>query len=190
MMGLQKIKNGKILYDNQELNSRKMYQNIAYMPQEGGLYSDLTGKDNVKFFAKLEKVSLSNLQIKELFIQFDLQAAMNKKVSAYSSGMRKKLGLMITILGDSEYFFLDEPTVGIDPVQKQEFWKKLKRLRANGKTIIVTTHVMDEASRCDHLIFLRDGQIIANDSKANILKMVDAQDLNEAFIKLAKENYE
>ncbi len=185
IMGLQKVSAGKILYNGQELNDKKMYRDISYMPQEGGIYGDLTGKENVKFFAKLAKVNISNQEIIELFNEFDLINAVNKKVNQYSGGMKKKLGLMITLLGKSEYYFLDEPTVGIDPVQKEEFWKKLENLREQGKTIIVTTHVMDEASRCDQLVFLRDGKIIANETQENILKMVDASNLNEAFIKLA-----
>ncbi len=185
IMGLQKVSSGEILYDNQLLDDKKMYRKIAYMPQEGGIYEDLTGKENVKFFAKLEKVKISSDEIIQLFKEFDLSDALNKKVNNYSGGMKKKLGLMITLLGDSQYYFLDEPTVGIDPVQKEEFWKKLESLKATGKTIIVTTHVMDEASRCDQLVFLRNHKIIANETQKNILKMVDANNLNEAFIKLA-----
>ncbi len=190
MMGLQKVNKGQVLYDGQALTNKKMYQKIAYMPQEGGLYGDLTGKENVSFFANLAKVKITNEEIKNLFSEFELGDSINKKVDEYSAGMKKKLGLMITLLGNSEYFFLDEPTVGIDPVQKEEFWKKLVKLRSEGKTIIVTTHVMDEATRCDRLIFIRDGQIIASDAKENILKMVNAKNLNEAFIKFAERNYD
>ncbi len=186
MMGLQAIDEGQIYFSGKELKKQKMYRDIAYMPQEGGVYGDLTGKENIKFFAKLAKVKLSNQEIKQLFSEFDLSDAINKKVNQYSGGMKKKLSLMISLIGNSKYFFLDEPTVGIDPVQKEEFWQKLVNLRSDGKTIIVTTHVMDEASRCDCLIFIRNGQIIANDNQENILKQVEANDLNEAFIKLAK----
>ncbi len=188
MMGLQNIDKGQIYFAGEELKKQKMYQDIAYMPQEGGVYGDLTGKENVKFFAKLAKVKLKNQEIKQLFNEFSLEDAIDKKVNQYSGGMKKKLGLMISLIGESKYFFLDEPTVGIDPVQKEEFWQKLMKLRNTGKTIIVTTHVMDEASRCDCLIFIRNGQIIANDNQDNILKQVGAKDLNEAFIKLAKGN--
>ncbi len=186
MMGLQELDSGRIFYDQNELKRQKMYREIAYMPQEGGVYGDLTGKENIKFFAKLANVKLSNQEIIQLFKDFSLADAINKKVNQYSGGMKKKLSLMISLVGESKYFFLDEPTVGIDPVQKEEFWQKLTKLRNEGKTIIVTTHVMDEASRCDSLIFIRNGQIIANDKQEEILKQVNAKDLNEAFIKLAK----
>ncbi len=186
MMGLQELDSGRIFYDQNELKRQKMYREIAYMPQEGGVYGDLTGKENIKFFAKLANVKLSNQEIIQLFKDFSLADAINKKVNQYSGGMKKKLSLMISLIGESKYFFLDEPTVGIDPVQKEEFWQKLTKLRNEGKTIIVTTHVMDEASRCDSLIFIRNGQIIANDKQEEILKQVNAKDLNEAFIKLAK----
>ncbi len=186
MMGLQNIDKGQIYFSTKELKKQKMYRDIAYMPQEGGVYGDLSGKENIKFFAKLAKVKLSNSQIKDLFDEFSLTDAIDKKVNQYSGGMKKKLSLMISLIGESQYFFLDEPTVGIDPVQKEEFWQKLLKLRSEGKTIIVTTHVMDEASRCDSLIFIRNGEIIANDNKENILTKVGANDLNEAFIKLAR----
>lgn len=190
IMGLQKITLGNIYFDNKELTSKNMYDDISYMPQEGGLYEDLTGVDNLNFFSRLNKIKLTDKQIEENFNEFDLLYAKDRKVSAYSGGMKRKLGLMISLLTNGKYFFLDEPTVGIDPVQKEEFWKKLYKLKDSGKTIIVTTHIIDEAARCDRLIFIRDGKIIADDAKENILKLVNTNDLNEAFIKLAGGNYE
>lgn len=189
MLGLQKYE-GTILYEGIELTNKKMYANISYMPQEDGLYEYLTGYENFIFFMKLNKQLFKTDDVNALFADFDLLYAVNKKVAEYSGGMKKKLSLMIALSKPSKYIYLDEPTVGIDPVQKEEFWHKLKKIACEGnKTIIVTTHVMDEASRCDKIVFVREGRVIANDTEEKILKELAVDNLNEAFIKLVKGGF-
>ncbi len=187
MLGLLEVKNGDILYDGQAITNKKFYQDVSFMPQEEGLYLSLTGKQNLKFFASLKNITLSDNEIKQLFDEYALTNNEDKQVANYSGGMKKKLGLMIAFLGESKYIFLDEPTVGIDPVQKEEFWNRIKKANQQpGKTIVVTTHVMEEATRCDSLIFLRDGKVLVADLQANILSKLGVDDLNEAFINLTK----
>ncbi|MGL4589022.1 MAG: ABC transporter ATP-binding protein [Mycoplasmatales bacterium] len=185
IMGIQKYSNGQIILDGEQITNKSFYSKVSFMPQEDGLYEYLTGIQNFKFFLHLNKQKMTNSEIEQLFTEFDLTNALHKKVENYSGGMKKKLSLMITLAKPAKYFFLDEPTVGIDPVQKEEFWKKLYKIaNESDKTIIVTTHVMDEASKCDEIIFIRDGQVIANDTQAHILETMKVNDLNEAFIKL------
>lgn len=183
-LGLLPIQNGEVTFNGQNLKTINDYERIAVMPQGGGLYDYLTGVQNFKFFANLKKVEYSKSEIEKLFTEYDLANSINKKVSDYSGGMRTKLSLMIALIGDSDYYFLDEPTVGIDPVQKQEFWLKINQLKNANKTVIVTTHVMDEASRCDQLCLLHDGQLIAFDTEANILKKYEVNNLDQAFVKM------
>lgn len=185
IIGLHKYRGGAINIDGQQLDNKQWYDNLSFMPQEGGIYSELTASQNIKFFAGLCKIKLSKSEIDSLLKKYDLYDARKKKVESYSGGMKKKLSLLISLLGDSKYYFLDEPTVGIDPVQKEEFWNRLYKLRDSGKTIIITTHVMDEASRCDQIMFLRNGEIIANGSQEDILELSNSSDLNQAFINLA-----
>lgn len=185
IIGLHKYEGGRIVIDGQRLDTKQWYDNLSFMPQEGGIYSELTATQNIKFFMSLRKKRLSKSEINTLLKEYDLYDARKKKVESYSGGMKKKLSLLISLLGDSKYYFLDEPTVGIDPVQKEEFWNRLYQLRDSGKTIIITTHVMDEASRCDQIMFLRNGKIIATGNKEQIFELSNSSDLNQAFINLA-----
>jgi len=163
IMGMEKIDNGEVKVLGENIPNLKVLNSIGYMAQSDALYEELTGKENLEFFGKLFK--LSKRQIKER-VEYtsklvNLENDLSKRVSNYSGGMKRRLSLAISLIQDPKLLILDEPTVGIDPKLRFSIWKELKELKDQGKTIIVTTHVIDEAEKCDKLALIREGAIIA-----------------------------
>lgn len=117
----------------------------------------------------------------------DLTAALNQQVKGYSGGMKRRLSLAIALLGEPDLLILDEPTVGIDPALRLQIWEELRRQQANKKTILMTTHVMDEAERVDRVVLLFDGRIIADDSPAALKAQYDVSTVEQVFLKAEVE---
>ena len=117
----------------------------------------------------------------------DLTAALKQQVKGYSGGMKRRLSLAIALLGEPDLLILDEPTVGIDPALRLQIWEELRRQQANQKTILMTTHVMDEAERVDRVVLLFDGRIIADDSPAALKKQYDVSTVEQVFLKAEVE---
>ena len=160
-------------------------QRLGYMAQSDALYPELTGRENLAFFASLFQLKKGE---KKQRIEYAselvaLQDELGKKVSAYSGGMKRRLSLAIALLQDPEILILDEPTVGIDPELRLSIWNELYRLKEAGKTILVTTHVMDEAEKCDYLSMVREGKILASGSPAELKNQFDVHSLEEVFLK-------
>ncbi len=140
------------------------------MAQQDALYEDLTGLQNLVFWGGLKGMSKKGRQHAGSYTDMDLVDLgrdENKKVVHYSGGMKRRLSLIAALIGDPDVIVLDEPTVGIDPILRGSFWSEFRRLKMPGKAIIVTTHVMDEADKCDRLILLRDGKIIMAEPQKN-----------------------
>ncbi|MNI20927.1 putative ABC transporter ATP-binding protein YbhF [compost metagenome] len=112
----------------------------------------------------------------------NLQEHLRKRVDQYSGGMKRRLSLAIALLHEPPLLILDEPTVGIDPVLRKSIWKELRALNGKGTTIVLTTHVMDEAEKCDRLAMIRDGQLLAVDTPADLLQNTGAASMEEAFL--------
>lgn len=165
---------------------------IGYMAQADALYGELTALENLQFFAAIYglKGSVRKERIREVMSLVNLSDDLKKPVNQYSGGMKRRLSLAIALVHEPEILILDEPTVGIDPVLRQSIWKELRRLNDNGTTILVTTHVMDEAEKCDRLAMLREGRLIASGSVTEIKKQAGTVTLEDAFLKLGGENCE
>jgi ABC-2 type transport system ATP-binding protein len=157
---------------------------IGYMAQADSLYDDLTGLDNLIFFARLSGVAHREAvkRARELFALVGMEADMGKRVVHYSGGMKRRLSLMAALIIDPEVLVLDEPTVGIDPVLREVFWEEFRRRKALGRAVIVTTHVMDEAGKCDRLMLLREGAVIACDTPDNLLSTTGLKNIEEVFL--------
>jgi ABC-2 type transport system ATP-binding protein len=164
----------------------EMLHRFGYMAQSDALYMELSGRQNMAFFGKLYGLKRADLQkrIEEAASLVDLTDHLIKPVGAYSGGMKRRLSLAIALLHRPTLLVLDEPTVGMDPVLRRSIWQELKSLAEQGTTIIVTTHVMDEAEKCDRLGLIRDGRFIAVDSPANLLAQTGCSSIEEAFITL------
>ncbi len=181
---------GFITIDKFKIPNFEALKIFGFMPQEDALYKDLSGMDNLLFFGGLYKIKKDELKkrIEEVLSLVDLQGDSGKRVSFYSSGMKKRLSLAIALLHNPKLLILDEPTVGIDPVLRKKIWDNFFELKKNGHTIIVTTHVMDEAVKCDRLGLIYGGDIIACDTVQNLLAQTKNNVLEELFFMQKRES--
>ncbi|MEH7223300.1 ABC transporter ATP-binding protein [Bacillus sp. JJ1566] len=184
IVGMDSPDDGSIQVLGKKMPNLQLLQDIGYMAQADALYTELTGKENLAFFAALYK--LNRAQTKERIAYtatlVNLTDDLNKKVSAYSGGMKRRLSLAIALIQNPKMLILDEPTVGIDPELRLIIWNELIRLRDEGKTIIVTTHVMEEAERCDYIAMVRDGRILTRGTPTELKKTYQASNFDEVFL--------
>jgi ABC-2 type transport system ATP-binding protein len=159
---------------------------VGYMTQAPALYSDLTVEENLRFFAALQGVGDVAQRIERSLRTVDLLDRRRSVVGTLSGGMRTRVSLASTLLHDPRLLLLDEPTVGVDPVLRREFWRHFRALAASGVTLLVSSHVMDEASRCDRLGLIRGGAVLAQGTAAGLIARAGAPDLESAFLALAE----
>ena len=184
LTGLETPTSGESYLFQEKMPTLKLINRIGYMAQSDGLYEDLTAKENLQFFSELYglKGEKQARRIKEVMALVKLTGDLTKLVSNYSGGMKRRLSLAIALLHEPEILLLDEPTVGIDPVLRQSIWEAFYALKQNGTTIIVTTHVMDEADKCDRLGMIRDGRLIAVGTPEELKEMTNSTTIEDAFL--------
>jgi ABC-2 type transport system ATP-binding protein len=158
---------------------------VGYMTQAPALYGELSVQENLRFFAALERVPKAEQRIEEALRAVDLLDRRKSVVNTLSGGMRTRVSIAATFLHHPLLLLLDEPTVGVDPVLRQELWSRFRRLAAAGITILVSSHVMDEASRCDRLGLIRDGVVLAEGSTQDLVSRAGTRDLESAFLAFA-----
>lgn len=158
---------------------------VGYMTQAPALYGELSVQENLRFFAALERVPQAEQRIEEALRAVDLLDRRKSVVNTLSGGMRTRVSIAATFLHHPRLLLLDEPTVGVDPVLRQELWSRFRRLAAAGITILVSSHVMDEASRCDRLGLIRDGVVLAEGSAQDLVSRAGTRDLESAFLAFA-----
>jgi ABC-2 type transport system ATP-binding protein len=159
---------------------------VGYMTQAPALYGDLSVSENLRFFASLQGLPHADERIEEALRTVDLLDRRHSVVSTLSGGMRTRISLAATLLHRPSLLLLDEPTVGVDPLLRQEFWTHFRALAASGITILVSSHVMDEASRCDRLGLIRGGVVLAEGSAGELISRAGTRDLESAFLALAE----
>lgn len=168
--------------------SEMVKKNIGYMSQKFSLYDDLTIKENITFFGGI--YGLSRTEIKEktanLITELELEEVADKLVSALPLGWKQKLSFSVALLHEPKLVFLDEPTGGVDPITRRQFWEMIYAQANKGTTIFVTTHYMDEAEYCDRVSIMVEGKIEALDSPKNLKKQYNAASMNDVFLKLAR----
>jgi ABC-2 type transport system ATP-binding protein len=184
--GLLMPRSGTVHVGSCRVPDRSLARSMGYMAQEDSLYPDLTGLQNIRFFASLYGLRGPRAQeaVHSVFRLTRLEGEEHKKVKHYSGGMRKRLSLAVSLVHGPTLLILDEPTIGIDPVLRAEFWEEFRRLRAAGATLLLTTHVMDEADRCDRLALIFEGRLLAYDTPAGVRQAVGAASTEEAFLAL------
>ncbi|MDN4593756.1 ABC transporter ATP-binding protein [Polycladomyces subterraneus] len=154
-------------------------ERIGYMSQKFSLYPDLTVEENIRFYARLYGVEQIKQRVEELIEQFSLQDAAKKQVSALGGGIRQRVAFASAIVHMPQLLFLDEPTSGVDPLTRRLFWEQLYEFTEQGMTVLVTTHYMDEAERCEQVALMNQGQIVAK-GKVDELKERYADELGTA----------
>lgn len=182
--GILESDKGEVRINDENMPSLELMEKIGYMAQSDALYEELSANENLHFFASLyglkkqQRIAAMNRVLSIV----DLSDHVNKTTQEYSGGMKRRLSLAIALLHHPTLIILDEPTVGIDPVLRGSIWDELKKLAEEGMTIIVTTHVMDEAEKCHRIAMLRDGRIIACDTPENLKASKGAATMEEAFL--------
>lgn len=184
-LGMEEADKGIAKIFEAKMPNRKLLSKIGYMAQTDALYMTLTGFENLKFYAKMKGIKSSELQLQIDHVAevVDLKDALNKRVEGYSGGMMHRLSLGIALLGNPKLLILDEPTVGIDPALRRKIWRELKRIKNSGQSILITTHVMDEAEQVDEVALILDGNVIALDSPKNLKRQYDVPSIEDVFLK-------
>jgi ABC-2 type transport system ATP-binding protein len=183
LTGLARATKGRAEVLGVAVPSRPLLARIGYMTQADGIYPTLTVGENARFFAAAYGVRGSE-GVQEALALVDLADRVDAIASTLSGGQRRRLSLACAIVHRPPVIFLDEPTVGIDPLLRAEFWAHFRALADAGTTIVVSSHVMDEADRCDELLFIRTGRVIARGSGAAIRQQAGTANLEEAFLRL------
>ncbi|MDR0783252.1 MAG: ABC transporter ATP-binding protein [Propionibacteriaceae bacterium] len=168
---------------------RKVKAQIGFMPQSDALYEDLTATQNLRFFGSLYGLSKRALDeaIPKVLATVSLEETGRKTVAAFSGGMKRRLSLAVALIHSPRLLVLDEPTIGLDPVHRVRLWEAFRGLVADGATLIITTHVMDEAANCDDLLMIHDGRLIAHGSPAELVSLGGKSNLEEAFLEFSAQ---
>jgi len=190
LIGISKPSSGKAVvagYDVVE-NTESVKKSIGYMSQKFSLYDDLTIKENITFFGGIYGLSRKNIKLKmnDLLTELSLQDVANKLVGSLPLGWKQKLSFSIALLHEPQIVFLDEPTGGVDPITRRQFWEMIYAEANKGTTIFVTTHYMDEAEYCDRVSIMVEGVIEALDSPKKLKEQFNVTSMNDVFLKLAR----
>lgn len=185
ILGMEVPDSGTTMIFDKKMPNRKLLGKIGYMAQTDALYEQLTGRENLKFYADMKGLTKQDAvkQIKHVAQVVDLVADLDKRAGGYSGGMKRRLSLAIALLGFNQVLILDEPTVGVDPALRKQIWSELEKLKEEGKTILVTTHVMDEAELTDEVALLLGGEIIADDTPTKLKQTYQVDSIEEVFLK-------
>jgi len=191
LIGLSKPSSGKAIVAGYDVyrETEMIKRNIGYMSQKFSLYEDLTVQENIRFFGGIYGLSRQVLREKSeaLIEQLGLQDERKKLVGSLPLGWKQKLSFSVAVLHDPKIVFLDEPTGGVDPVTRRQFWDMIYAATLRGMTVFVTTHYMDEAEYCNRISIMVDGRIKAMDSPGNLRKQYHAASMDEVFYRLARE---
>jgi ABC-2 type transport system ATP-binding protein len=173
-----------VTIDGIEAGSKPLRSRIGYVTQAASVYDDLTVRENLRFFGKVLGVRAE--RIRTCLEQVDLVQQSDQVVGRLSGGQRSRVSLAVALLGEPDLVVLDEPTVGLDPVLRQQLWGTFHELAAAGAAVFVSSHVMDEAERCDRLLLMREGVIIADDTPEGLRRRTGTQDIESAFLSIVK----
>jgi ABC-2 type transport system ATP-binding protein len=184
LVGVQQLTSGTVTVFGEEAGGRRLRDRIGYVTQAASVYDDLSVAENLDFFAKVLRVGRP--EVERSIEAVDLRSHANQVVSRLSGGQRSRASLAVALLNEPDLLVLDEPTVGLDPVLRRDLWALFHRLADAGAAVFVASHVMDEAERCDRLLLMREGQIIADDTPAGIKEKTGTGDIEEAFLKIVE----
>lgn len=192
LIGISKPTSGKAKVAGFDVYSEteSIKKNIGYMSQRFALYDDLTVKENITFYGGIYGLSRSKIKEKreELILDLGLEKVSNKLVGSLPLGWKQKLSFSVSLLHDPKIVFLDEPTGGVDPITRRQFWEMIYKTANQGTTVFVTTHYMDEAEYCDRVSIMVEGKIEALDTPKMLKKQFGVDSMNDVFLKLARQN--
>jgi ABC-2 type transport system ATP-binding protein len=185
IVGVQVIQSGTVEVLELPAGSPELRRRVGYVTQAPSVYFDLTARENLAYFARIVDAPVS--RIAEVLRTVNLEPRADIVVRSLSSGERSRVSLASALVGRPEVLVLDEPTVGLDPVLRRDLWNTFHQLAEEGATLIVSSHVMDEAERCDFLVLLRDGAVLAEAEPDELRRQTGRADLEDAFLALVEE---
>ena len=183
IVGVQVVDGGEVSVLGLPAGMPELRRRVAYVTQAPSIYGDLTVRENLRYFARV--LGVPPARIDHAVETVDLGRQVDQVAATLSGGERSRASLAVALLADPDLLILDEPTVGLDPVLRQRLWETFHALAREGRTILVSTHVMDEADRCDELVLMREGRIVAVAPPEQLLRETDTDNLEQAFITLA-----
>jgi ABC-2 type transport system ATP-binding protein len=186
VVGVQKVVSGSVDVLGQPAGSSDLRSQIGYMTQAPSVYGDLTVGENLVFFARVLGVPL--IAVDRVLTDVSLEEFHGRLVNRLSGGQRARVSLAAALLGEPDLLVLDEPTVGLDPVLRRDLWELFHRLTERGTTLLVSSHVMDEADRCHSLLLLREGTLLAHATPAELRRRTGKDNLEDVFLRLIEEN--
>ncbi|MGY1739160.1 MULTISPECIES: ABC transporter ATP-binding protein [unclassified Blastococcus] len=188
VVGVQRIRSGEITVLGEPAGSPALRSRVGYVTQAPSVYADLTVRENARYFAALygRGARAADAAVADV----GLADAAGQLVADLSGGQRGRVSLACALVGEPELLVLDEPTVGLDPVLRVELWDRFAALAAEGTTLVVSSHVMDEAGRCDRLLLLREGELLADSTPERVRAEAGTDDLEEAFLRLIRARQE
>lgn len=184
VMGVQLVSRGEVTVLGRPAGSRHLRDRIGYATQSPAIYPDLTVREALRYFAAVLRAPVSEVDTAISEVGLDDHA--DSLVARLSGGQRNRTNLAVALLGGPELLVLDEPTVGLDPVLRDELWDLFRARAREGTTLLVSSHVMDEAARCDRLVLLRGGEVLAEDTPDRLRTVTDSADLERAFLRLVR----
>ncbi len=184
IVGRVKLTSGSIEIFGLPAGDSKLRHQMSYMTQELSVYPDLTVKENLKYFATMMGHKNVNEIINNVLHEVDMSDKANSLVKNLSGGQKQRVSLSVALIGSPKLMVLDEPTIGLDPVLRESLWKLFNKLKAQGTTLLVSSHSMDEAERCDDLILIRSGKLLAHGSPSELKKNNNTKTIEETFLKL------
>lgn len=185
IVGVQQTQAGTITVLGKPAGAKDLRTRIGYFTQSASIYSDLTSLENLRYFARL--LGDSEISVEEVIDLVDMRKNRKQIASSLSGGERARLALATALLGKPELLILDEPTVGLDPVLRRDLWDLFHRLADQGKTLLISSHVMDEADRCDTLFLLRDGKVLASGTPQGLKEETGMDEMEDVFISLVEK---
>ena len=184
VVGEQVVQSGEVEVLGLPAGDRRLRDRVGYVTQAPSVYDDLTVAENLRFFARV--LGVPRTEIDRCVEAVDLGSRRDQVVNRLSGGERSRVSLAAALLGSPELLVLDEPTVGLDPVLRRDLWAMFHRLADAGTAVLVSSHVMDEAERCDRLLLMRDGELIAQDTPQALLDRTRTTDIENAFLSLVE----
>ena len=185
VVGVQIVAGGAVLVLGVPAGSASLRRRVAYLTQAPSVYLDLTVRENLAYFARV--LGVPSARIEAVLAIVDLRAFGGREVRSLSGGELSRVSLATALLGEPKLLVLDEPTVGLDPVLRRDLWATFRRLAADGVTLFVSSHVMEEADHCDRLLLMRDGAILADETPRSLRERTGRASLDEAFLALVEE---
>ncbi|MDR0847912.1 MAG: ABC transporter ATP-binding protein [Propionibacteriaceae bacterium] len=186
IVGIQKIQSGSVVVLGRQAGELSLRDQVSYSSQADGVYKDLSVKENIEYYARLASVSEDD--VARVIDLVGLGSQTKQIVASLSGGQSRRVSLAVALLGSPQVVVLDEPTVGLDPVLRASLWDIFASQAAQGTTFIVSSHVMDEAARCDDLILIRQGQLVAATTPERLLSDTGQKDAEAAFLYLIRKS--